>query len=150
MTSKVKVAQIMALVKKYGAYKRLEVFDEQLENELAEIEAHLRVVAPPVPEPTMPVDATTEEWRKAVLRAYVVLRHKDNTIPSDWLDFMREKLLAASPTQPRPKPLSDEAIQKLWAAHERTAWNTVLINPVVFARAIEAAHGITPAQELTE
>jgi len=46
---------------------------------------------------------------------------------------------------PQPsKPLTDERIDEMWAQH-CVVWkriNKTLINPIVFARAIEAAHGI--------
>ncbi|MDP2074601.1 hypothetical protein [Hydrogenophaga sp.] len=60
-------------------------------------------------------------------------------------------LLAASPTQPRPKALTDEQIMEIqqqvmtdWMKSDRTVYGWTLL-----ARAIEEAHGIT-AQEPTE
>lgn len=46
-------------------------------------------------------------------------------------------------TQQR-KPLTDEQIHEMWSQHciEWKRINKILINPIVFARAIEAAHGI--------
>lgn len=63
-------------------------------------------------------------------------------------------LLAASP-QPAPvqpvkderKPLLEAQISAMWAEHERTAWGKTFINPIVFARAIERAHGIGSSTE---
>jgi len=59
--------------------------------------------------------------------------------------------LAASPTQPRPQPLTEEQIASIvreaskGAATRRDGTTSIRI-----ARAIEAAHGIKPAQEPTE
>jgi len=47
-------------------------------------------------------------------------------------------------TPQQRKPLTDERIDEMWAQH-CVVWkriNKTLINPIVFARAIEAAHGI--------
>ena len=46
-------------------------------------------------------------------------------------------------TAPPPRqPLTDEQISKLWDGHTVPVFGKTGINPIVFARAIEAAHGI--------
>lgn len=48
-------------------------------------------------------------------------------------------------TPPTAPVLTDAEIQEMWDEHKRAAWNNTLINPVVFARAIEQAviaHGV--------
>lgn len=58
-------------------------------------------------------------------------------------------MLAASPTQPRPQPLTDEKVREIV-----TDWidesDTHIRYGINLARDIEAAHGIKPAQEPTE
>jgi hypothetical protein len=49
-----------------------------------------------------------------------------------------ERTLYATP-HTAPVPLSDAEIQQMWDAHEKRAWDKTLINPIVFARAIERA-----------
>lgn len=43
---------------------------------------------------------------------------------------------------PQRKPLTDEQISSLWDGHTVPVFGEIGINPIVFARAIEAAHGI--------
>ena len=43
---------------------------------------------------------------------------------------------------PKRKPLSDEEISNLWDGHVVPVFGKNGINPIVFARAIEAAHNI--------
>tara|TARA_R110000868_G_scaffold250357_1_gene506865 strand:+ start:1253 stop:1741 length:489 start_codon:yes stop_codon:yes gene_type:complete len=43
---------------------------------------------------------------------------------------------------PQRKPLSDEEIRNLWDGHTVPVFGKNGINPIVFARAVEAAHGI--------
>ena len=43
---------------------------------------------------------------------------------------------------PQRKPLTDEEISSLWDGHTVPVFGEIGINPIVFARAIEAAHGI--------
>lgn len=53
--------------------------------------------------------------------------------------------LAAAPPLPPGRgmvPMTNEQIESLWQSHLRTSWQTTLISPTVFARAIEAHHGI--------
>ena len=46
-------------------------------------------------------------------------------------------------TSPQPsEPLTDEEIGDLWDGHTVPVFGKTGINPIVFARAIEAAHGI--------
>ena len=45
-------------------------------------------------------------------------------------------------TPPQRKPLTDEEISSLWDGHTVPVFGEIGINPIVFARAIEAAHGI--------
>ena len=40
------------------------------------------------------------------------------------------------------KPLTDEEISSLWDGHTVPVFGEIGINPIVFARAIEAVHGI--------
>ena len=43
---------------------------------------------------------------------------------------------------PQAKPLTDEQISRIWDGHVIPVFGKNGINPIVFARAIEAAHGI--------
>lgn len=47
-----------------------------------------------------------------------------------------------STSPPASKPLTDEQISDLWDGHTVPVFGKTGINPIVFARAIEAAHGI--------
>ena len=57
-----------------------------------------------------------------------------NDVPLGWVP------LYTAP--PQRKPLSDEQIDNLWDGHVVPMFGKNGINPIVFARAIEAAHGI--------
>ena len=45
-------------------------------------------------------------------------------------------------TPPQRKPLTDDEICKLWDSHTIEVFGKIGINPVVFARYLERAHGI--------
>ena len=51
--------------------------------------------------------------------------------------------MAPQPATQERKPLTDEQISKRWEDHITPVFGKNGINPIVFARAIEAAHGIT-------
>jgi len=63
----------------------------------------------------------------------------------EWLvkfkDVISGQLLYAAP--PARKPLTDTEIAGLWDGHVVPVFGKNGINPIVFARAIERAHGIT-------
>ena len=59
------------------------------------------------------------------------------------LEFMKAQLLTAfARAKAQRNPLSDEEIRNLWDGHVVPVFGKNGINPIVFARAIEAAHGI--------
>jgi hypothetical protein len=139
----------------------------------------------PAAQPAPVPDATAEEWKDAAWKVWKLARTHNNTIPSHWLDRMRELVIAADPTaQPAVQepvawvnhgenritratgwdgygalyttppaaqpavPLTDDQIDQIirtatridpgyvgWMRDQRRTW----------ARAIEAAHGITAA-----
>lgn len=72
---------------------------------------------------------------KDQIEAYIVDRHR-----SDDSNTFRAAPLYTRP--PARKPLTDEEINTLWDAHVVPVFGKQGINPVVFARAIERAHGI--------
>lgn len=45
-------------------------------------------------------------------------------------------------TPPQRKPLTDDEIRKLWDSHTIEVYGKIGINPVLFARYLERAHGI--------
>ena len=55
--------------------------------------------------------------------------------------------LYAAPPAPAAVPLTDEQIGALWDNHIVPVFGKNGINPIVFARAIERAHGIAAAGE---
>ena len=57
-------------------------------------------------------------------------------------DVMEWMLKRYYTTPPQRKPLTDEEISSLWDGHTVPVFGEIGINPIVFARAIEAAHGI--------
>jgi len=72
----------------------------------------------------------------------------DNGSGSNW----KEKIKNAEPlytTPPQRKPLTDERISGLWDGHTIPVFGKTGINPIVFARAIEAAHGIKEREKNT-
>ena len=60
----------------------------------------------------------------------------------DRLERQLETPLYTSPQPAQRKPLTDEQIGDLWNGHTVPVFGKTGINPIVFARAIEAAHGI--------
>ena len=60
---------------------------------------------------------------------------------------LEDKPLAQAPATPlHGEPLTDEQISDLWDGHAVPVFGKTGINPIVFARAIEAAHGITSGE----
>jgi hypothetical protein len=59
------------------------------------------------------------------------------------VDVAHGTKLYTTPPAPQRKPLMDEQISQLWEGHVVPVFGKNGINPIVFARAIEAAHGIT-------
>jgi DNA-directed RNA polymerase subunit RPC12/RpoP len=53
---------------------------------------------PPAAQPAPVPDATAEEWKDAAWKVWKLARTHNNTIPSHWLDRMRELVIAADPT----------------------------------------------------
>jgi hypothetical protein len=49
----------------------------------------------------VPADATQVEWKDSAWKVWRLAREHNNTIPSHWLDVMREIVIAAAP-QPQP------------------------------------------------
>jgi hypothetical protein len=59
-----------------------------------------------------------------------------------YIDEMVQNVTPLYITPPQRKPLTDEEIRNLWDGHVIPIFGKNGINPIVFARAIEAAHGI--------
>ena len=72
---------------------------------------------------------------QAQIEAYIADRHQ-----SDDSNTFRAAPLYTSP--PQRKPLTDDEICKLWDSHTIEVFGKIGINPVVFARYLERAHGI--------
>jgi len=87
------------------------------------------------------LDIYKPNWSIDACKEYVKqLRDKTRANTAEHAAEAIEYLLT---TQQR-KPLTDEQIHEMWSQHciEWKRINKILINPIVFARAIEAAHGI--------
>lgn len=52
----------------------------------------------------LPPDATPEEWRNAVWKVWKLAREKNHTVPSHWLDAMRDLALKAAWLNADPEP----------------------------------------------
>jgi hypothetical protein len=61
----------------------------------------------PAAQPAPVPDATAEEWKDAAWKVWKLARTHNNTIPSHWLDRMRELVIAADPT-------AQPAVQEPW------------------------------------
>lgn len=78
--------------------------------------------------PTPPYEAKTE----AEITAYC----------AGWWDALQKARNAIDAS--KQKPLTEEEISNIWDGHVVPVFGKNGINPIVFARAIERAHGITP------
>jgi hypothetical protein len=83
---------------------------------------------------------TAERLRKACEE----VRRKDYPL-SDLIPLMQRAADELSQGE-QSKPLSDEQISSIWEGHTVPVFGKTGINPIVFARAIEQAHGIGKEQ----
>jgi hypothetical protein len=70
-----------------------------------------------------------------------------------WEGWIARRIVAALSTLPQAAaavPLSEEQIVAIGLANKLDPWRSSVVDPVKFARGIEAAHGITPLEGTSE
>lgn len=77
--------------------------------------------------------------REALKRLYTIIREP----PMSPLEHRLADIIEEALVEPVRKPLTNAEIADLWDGHVVPVFGKNGINPIVFARAIERAHGIT-------